>query len=320
MKFLFQKKYLPWILKIILTVLFLYFVNRTIPKEEFSSIVAALCWPTMVVAFLLSIAGLYFQVKRWEIILRFQEFFVGKQIPLKTILWGNLLAFITPGRIGELFRGLMVSKTRKADALFAVVIDKLFIIFTVLLFGLLGIVLLYWHYNLSISKEIKIFVIIAGIVCTGGVGILFSGKIINRNHTVVGQVLRLLKNIPRLLNPAGRRAMMYSMLAHLCLCLQSAILLNMFGAINLAKGIVSAALAYGVMPFLSFTIGNMGVREGALGFFLRYLNANHSSTLSLESIAFGTSISILAMNLLLPALGGLIWYFLDNDQTTTIQS
>ncbi len=320
MKKILGNKKLNWLLKIVFTLLFIFIVNRNV-LTKLDTIIHSLTWQHILVAFLFSLAGLFFQVKRWEIILRFQQFPVAWYIPWKTILWGNLLAFITPGRIGELFRGLTISNNRKADSLFAVIIDKLFIIFTVLFMGLLCILSLKWLLSTAISREITIFLITAFIVCTVGLVILLTGKVFDKKHAVSRYFNRILKNIPRLFNPAGRKALFYSFAAHICLICQTVTLLAMFGSDNILINCTAVGLAYGVMPFLSFTIGNMGVREGSFSFFLSYLGVTvNTGALSIGEISLGTSIIILIMNIVLPALIGLMWYLLDSPRAKIIKS
>jgi hypothetical protein len=64
-----------------------------------------------------------------------------------------------------------------------------------------------------------------------------------------------------------------------------------------------------VLLFFSFTIGNMGVREGSFNYFLSHLGIGVTTgAMSLTGVALGTSLIILIMNLVLPALAGLLWY------------
>lgn len=320
MKKILSNRVFHWLLRITFTLLFIYIVNRNV-LTKLGCITRCFTWQHMCTMVVFSFGGLYFQVKRWEIILRFQHFHLAQHVPWKTILWGNLLAFITPGRIGELFRGITITPDRKADSLFAVIIDKLFIIFTVLSVGLISILSMKWLLKATITAEMTLFLITAFVICTIGLIILLTGKVFDKKHIVTKILSRILKNIPRLFNPAGRKALFFSFAAHMCLICQTVTLLSMFGSGNMVINIVAVGLAYGVMPFFSFTIGNMGVREGAFSFFLTYLGAKvNAGSYAIESISLGTSIIILIMNIVLPAFIGLMWYLLDNPRSKIIKS
>ncbi len=317
MKITFKNKIVQWIIKIVFTALFVYIVNKNITPKDWNILLSYISWLPTLIALFLSLWGLFFQVKRWEIILRYQNFSVNNHIALKTILWGNFLAFVTPGRIGELFRALTLSENRKGDSLFAVIMDKLFIIFTVLIWGLFSIVSLKWFLQISIIKEVKIFILLALFICLITLFILSTKKVFNRKHVISRYFDNIFQNLPRLFSNAGKKALLYSFLAHLCLIGQSVTLLYMFGCTPILKTGTAVGLSYGVMPFLSFfTIGNMGVREGSFHFFLSYIGGDCvPKTPSIESICLGTSIMILLMNIILPACIGLIWYIFDDPKS-----
>ena len=314
MKKLLGNKTVSWLFKIIITVIFVFIVNKSITRNEIVVITGYLSIQHILFAVLFGFAGLFFQVKRWEIILRYQKFNVKGHVAWKTILWGNLLAFITPGRIGELFRGLKIEEGRKGDSLFAVIIDKLFIIMTVLLAGFLCVIFQLFILKVGITDKMKIFLVSAFILCVIGFALLSTGKVFDKSHAVSRYFNRILTNLPRLFTPAGKKALLYSFIAHFCLIAQTVTLLHMFGCGTFIINSIAIGQAYGIMPFLSFTIGNMGVREGSFYLFLTYLGAAcDTSMLSLKAASLGTSILILLMNIIVPAFVGLLWYLSDTS-------
>lgn len=305
---------LTFFFKIAITLIFIIIVNKSITRNELGNIAKYFSLNHIFAAAILSFTGLFFQVKRWEIILRYQKFSVRKYIAWKTILWGNLLAFITPGRIGELFRGLKISEDRKGDSLFAVIIDKLFIVMTVLLTGFFCVLFQMLFLKVGITDKMKIFLVLAFILCIIGFAILSTGRVFDKNHTVSQYFNKIITNLPRLFTQAGKKALLYSFIAHFCLICQTVILLLMFGCGTVIINIIAIGQAYGIMPFLSFTIGNMGIREGSFNFFLSYLGAPcNSSMLSIKVASLGTSVLILLMNIILPAFIGLLWYVFDTS-------
>lgn len=314
MKQLLSNRMITWGFKIVLTLLFLFIVNKSITSEELFVIARYITVYHIAFALILGLLGLFFQVKRWEIILKYQKFSVDNNLAWKTLLWGNLLAFITPGRFGELFRGIQISRQRRGDSLFAVIIDKLFIVTTVLFCGLLCIVLQKWLFAVGIDDKMKIFIFAACVVCVIALLLLTTGKVFNKKHAVPRYFNRVLESLPRLFTPAGKRALVYSCIAHLCLIFQTVVLLQMFGCGSVVANSIAIGQAYGLMPFLSFTIGNMGIREFSFKLFLVHLGVTcNSGNLTIGGAALGTSIIILIMNLVVPAFIGLVWYICDNS-------
>lgn len=315
MKKLLKNKYFSWVWKITITVLFVYFVNRQNTMSELKSVVEYFSVYSIIAALFFSVAAFYFQVKRWEIILRFQEFSVDNNIALKTLLWGNLLAFITPARFGELFRGIQISSGKKGDSLFAVVIDKLFIIITVLVTGFICVAFQISVLKKSVNSDMYVFLVVAFVICAIGIFILSTGKLFDEKHLITRCFNKILTHLPRVFMPAGKKAVLYSLGAHACLLIQTVILLRMFNCGTVFVDLLAVGMAYAIMPFLPSPIGNMGVREGSYTFFLTYLGAVCAKgTLTIAVVCLSTSILIFFMNLLLPAFIGMFWYYFDQGK------
>lgn len=311
---LINNKYVMWIFKIGITIVFIIVINHSITLDELKVIYNHLTVRHLSLALSFSLIGLYFQVKRWEIILRYHQFPLNNQIAWKTILWGNLLAFITPGRFGEIFRGIRITDKRKGDSLFAVVMDKLFIIVTILLFAFFALLIQMHFLNKSIAEEMKLFFYIAPFLCLIGLILLLTKRNSKRKAKLVIVFDRIFKHLPRLFTPAGRKATLYSFLAHICLLGQSVTLLLMFNCGTVFVNTIAVAQAYGIMLFLPLSIGNMGVREGSFSFCLTHLGAiGNNQIIAIDGASLGTSIIILLMNVIIPALTGLLWYLMDNQ-------
>jgi len=309
-----RNKVLSWTFKIAITLIFIIIVNKSVSGKELHVISEHLSLYHILIAIFFSITGLIFQVKRWEIILRYQKFQANSTVAWKTILWGNLLAFITPGRLGELFRGLKIAENRTGDSLFAVIIDKLFIVTTVLFTGFVCLLIQILFFNIPITFKMKLFLVLVLLMSAVGFVLLSTGRVFGKNHIVSRYFNTVLLNLPRLFTPAGRRALFYSFSAHLCLVFQTAVLFIMFGCGNPIINSAAAGEAYGLMLFLPFTIGNMGVREGSFHFFLSHLDVCcHNNLLSLKATSLGVSLLILIMNIIAPAFVGLLWYLFDSS-------
>jgi len=307
-----RNKILTWVFKIAVTLIFLFIVNRSVARDDLHLLPGHLSLYHILAAVFFSVTGLIFQVKRWEIILRFQQFQVSGAMAWKTILWGNLLAFITPGRLGELFRGLMISPQRKGDSLFAVIIDKLYIITTVLFTGFACLLIQLLFFRIPLTFKMTLFLSAALVISLAGFYLLSTGTVFNKNHVVSRYFNTVLSHLPRLFTPAGRRALYYSFLAQVSLVAQTAVLFLMFGCGSPVLNGTAAGEAYALMLFVPFTVGNMGVREGAFHLFLSHVNVCCAAgSVSLKATSLGVSLLILIMNIIAPALTGLLWYLFD---------
>ncbi|MBD3314316.1 MAG: hypothetical protein GF344_00890, partial [Chitinivibrionales bacterium] len=296
-----RSKGVRWTTRLFLTVLFVYFVNRSLSGREITVILESLRGIHVVGALLLGVGGLWCQAKRWEIILRYERFPVTSSTAWKTLLMGNLFAFVTPGRLGELFRGVGIEEGRKADAVFAVIVDKLFIVATVLLVGLATV---FWQ--AAVRGVAPPFRPVAPVGATIAVCLLAAPLIVRGPKRVYAKPViryaaRLVRMTPRAFSPAGRLALGCSLGAHLLLLCQTVLLLMMFGVSNAVDALLAAGQAYALMAIVPLFIGNMGIREYAYGLFLSRLGVSPAGAMDVKVAAFGASAAVLTVNLIVPA-------------------
>jgi hypothetical protein len=308
----FHNKQISVAVRIVLTALFFFIINKSISQADILSLSTAIKPQLLFVVFMLGVSGFYCQVIRWKYILKSRNLPFGGNIPLKTMLWGNFLGFLTPGRIGELLRGVSIDPSRKTDSVVAVVIDRIIAIFIVTFSGIICIIMqaVFLKKPLNRAEVICLGVLI---LITGAGTLVFklnwfkSMKPIQKGISI----LLALKNVLTF------RIALVSIFAHFFLILQTVILLRMLGATGWFTNCIVAGQAYMQMLFLPFSIANVGVREYSFGLYLAYLG-QHSQGYKVEVIAFGVSNFILFINIILPALAGLLWFFFDRNSSSTL--
>ncbi len=312
---IFKKKEISLLSKVIITLLFIYLINKTVSIEELKHLISLIKVPYILGVLFLSGLNLYLHVNRWIILLRYMELDYTKRSAWYSILWGTLLAFITPGRVGELFRGVGTVKGDGVDAMFGVILDKLFILSTVFVFGTLGALIQYFFLKTAVPDIIVKASIVISILGAILFIILYNGKMLSPNNKIALYFNKTVSGMHRLFRPAGLKTIAISIGAHFCLLLQSTILLMMFGCEGFFKLLISSSQGFGVLPFLSVSIGELGVREGAVTFFMENLNISCGNEISLKGAALGMSLIIVIVNLLLPSLVGLIWNLFRKNPT-----
>jgi uncharacterized membrane protein YbhN (UPF0104 family) len=294
-----------WPLKITVTVFVMYLVNQNLSKNQMPDLVNKINWPHVALAVFLGLTGLFFQARRWLIILRCKGIVINNTAAFRTILFGNLLAFITPGRAGEFFRGVGLPVHNKADTVYAVLVDKLFAGGFGLAFGMAGLALSVRTATLSAGSRMIV-------VCFGAtVLVLGTVALVIRKYPAA---LSAGRHFPRFTKQALGSVLLLSILTHLALCIQTSVLLDMFGSHAMAINMCASAQAYAFMQFLPFFIANMGIREYSFGLFLGEYHSMPVQALTLGAVAFGASMGILVINMILPALAGLIWWMLEKKR------
>lgn len=285
-------------LKILVTILALYLVNKNLTKGQMPELVNQLTWPHVALAVFLGFAGFYFQVLRWRIIVGWKGIVINEAAAFRTMLFGSLFAFVTPGRAGEFFRGVGLPVRKKTDTMYAVLIDKIFAGVTGFFFGITAMAV-----SMRTATMSSAHFILA--VCFGVAFIAAGILLVARKH-----LWKVWDG--RFSLQCTRRSLTYAVLlsiaAHVALCIQTAVLLDMFGSHAFLKNILAGAQAYAFMLFFPFFIANMGIREYSFGIFLGSYGLARFHNRAVGAIAFGASMGILCINMILPATAGLVWW------------
>jgi hypothetical protein len=298
-------------LKIAVTVLVIYLVNKSVGKNQMPRLFQCMSFGPVALSVLLGCAELLLQTKRWQMLLNIQGTTIDFKIGLRTMLWGCLLAFVTPGRSGEFLRGISIPARGKADPVFAVLIDKICSAIAALIFGAIAVVVSCRALAAHFLPQQSIVVWATAALAVATTIIIFCKPA----KAMVGAFFRSRPSLDlykkTLVKQAGATwapLVLVSVAAHLILLAQTAILLNMFGSGGLSIGISVAAQAYAFMLFVPIFIANMGLREYSFGLFLRQLSPGLGPMARISSIAFGASLCVLCINIVLPALAGLLWW------------
>jgi hypothetical protein len=307
----FNHKRYTWPLKVLVTSLFVYLVNKNLGYNRINLIEIRLEAFPCVLVFVAGAANFLFQVLRWKLVCDIYRTPIRGALAVKTMLYGNLLAFVTPGKAGELFRGVSIPGANKADAVIGVGFEKLCAGAMSIVMGVLAACFHSAWYGASGAHTVLFTgaaVLVAAALAIGtlkgkaykflvrsrkGDGALLAKKLVPKNDTV------------KLWGIAA-----YSFAAHCAVVFQTACLFVMFGSTNLIGGMICAFEAYALMIFFPFFIANMGIREYSFSLFLGKTGLPQTNAQGVGGIAILTSVSVLAINMVLPALAGLLWWLI----------
>jgi hypothetical protein len=310
---------LRWLLKIVITVLFAVMVNRGITREQLGILGDRLTGGWIVAACFTGLLSLLLQLLRWREILKIEGFGDSLMQAFRTFAWGHLLAFITPGRIGEFGRALALDPRRKADSVAAVVIDKTFAVLATAVCGAVGMAVQFCALGSQPPRRMTLCMLLfCGMVPLAFIAL----RIWVRQYAKTGRIGSIARRlhgtlllIPRFLSG---RIVIYSLTAQIALLVQTAMILSMFGTNSFFSSMVIAAEVYAFMLFLPFFIANIGLREYSFSMMFGSIQPVFHASLTVESVALGVSFLILVMNILVPAAMGLCIMIIDKKHRSTI--
>ena len=312
-----SKPPVKWAIRIAVTAVFVALVNKSIRASDILLLVHRIHFWPLCGAVIIGAGSFFFQILRWRLILRSHALPCSIMVSLKTLLRGCLLAFITPGRIGELFRAVHIDSKRHYATMVAVVEERSFAVITTVAAGILCIIAqavvstspLFIPLIIASIIFIAIFTVMMTEMISRGVLFKKSGRFPMYYDRVIEYLhrIRSLPFLPLALLSAG---------AHLLLLLQTALLFHMFGSGDIGRNIIAAGQAFSFMLLLPFFIANIGLREYAFSLFLARLSPDPGIVSEIGTIAFGVATFILFINLIFPALIGLLWMYTERNVLT----
>jgi hypothetical protein len=314
----FNRKRYTWPLKILVTALFVYLVNKNLGYGRIRLIEIHLALFPVILIFLAGAANFLFQVLRWQLVCGAYGMHISGVLAIKTMLFGNLLAFVTPGKSGELLRGMSIPGSKKADTVIAVGFEKVCAGVVTIAAGALAAVFHAARFGLS-AGQTAVFAGSAGLGLAAAILAVLAAKGGVHNLLVRFKKEKTALFAKRLVPKAGAAAFWgiaaYSVAAHLSLVCQTVLLFSMFGSSDISADIICAFEAYALMIFFPFFIANMGIREYSFGLFLGKADTARIAAPGAAGIAVLSSVSVLAINMVLPALAGLVWWLLASRKT-----
>ncbi|MBN1603220.1 MAG: flippase-like domain-containing protein [Chitinispirillaceae bacterium] len=287
-----------------ITILFIYLVNRSISAVEFGLLLRSLDPFAILTAVVLGGVAILTQAFRWYLISRNCSLNISWGTALKRLLWGNLLAFITPGSVGELFRSVDLCPSKKMVTIISTLADRIFGNIIVVFSALPVLFIQLFFMQRSISEILSAATVITSVLIVlffvlMKFNIQWYDKLPVKLAGTVSDFVVTLQSLDLSV------MMLLSLFHHMILVVQAAFLIQCFVNVSFFEGVMVAVLANTCMLFLPFAIANMGIREYSYSLFLSIAVIQESTTVSIPAIAFGVSSVLLIINNILPATAGL---------------
>jgi len=267
-------------------------------------------------AFALSFINVGLQYYKWKITCEHLLTDNNSRKILLSLFYGFAAGSFTPARVGEYFGRAMVFKNKTLlEVTVATLIDKLFPLMMVASIGTASSILfLHYYYHVSFYITASLFIVFFTLVYF--VAMLFINPEFWDNllfqklkkSVPLQKLFDKLKPLQTLDRKYSLQMVVISFLFYSCFLIQYALLVIGFSGNNNFFNYLWAGnlvmFAKTIIPPVSFA--ELGIREGASVFFLTYFGES-------QAAAFNASFFLFMINVLLPSLVGLIFFFRKND-------
>lgn len=304
------------IVKLIIAIGLIYYLVYHVNLKDIAAVFAKADYRFIILAFLLTFVNLALQYFKWKISCSAILKETNRKKILYSLFYGFAAGPFTPARVGEYFgRALEFKDKSMVSITVATLVDKVFLLIPITFFGSIGSILFlkdYYHVSsyVTVSLFVTIFVLyyfLIMLMLNTNIWHNFLTKRIEsskRFHKFYSEIL-LLKELD------GKfvvKMFSISVLFYSCFIIQYAILALGFSQHGSFIDFIWAGnmvmFAKTIIPQISF--GDLGVREGASIFFLTKMGQTSST-------GFDSGISLFGINVLLPAIIGLILLIKKNN-------
>jgi len=310
------KKILIPVVKIFIAFGLLYYLVSNIRISDIINAINEANFSLILITLALSFVNLYLQFYKWKITASTLLNENSNRKIFYSLFQGFSAAVFTPARIGEYFGRAIAFKDKSLlQITLATLIDKLFPLLIVAFFGsIASILFIHFYYEVSsyltVSLFIVLFVLFYFIVLLIFNKNFWDNFLFNRIQStkILSKYFDKISKLKNLDHRYSSKMIFISLLFYLCYLIQYVILVSAFShndnfidyfwAGNLLM------FSKTIIPPVSF--GELGIREGASVFFIQQFGEN-------ASVGFNASIFLFFINVLLPALVGLILIFRKND-------
>jgi glycosyltransferase 2 family protein len=277
-----------FILKLIVSIALLFFIFRFIGVENALVELKNVDMPFIFLALIFVVFEVFFKSVRWNTVVKVFNKGLGVVSAINYTLISRAFGIVTPGRIGEFIKAkYLKDKTNISylSSVMTVVIDKLFDIIVLVLFGLIGLSL-FWEIFVEFNYFIFAFVVYALVLI---LVFVFFDKVIKLLPKKFKNNLKGLK-IDRIFY---FKSMFLSMVIWLILGIEAFLILKALGVSVSFFLIIIVVPLMALSSLLPISIGGIGVREVVAIFFFSFIGieAEKSTVFSLlyMFISFGIS-------------------------------
>ena len=301
------KKRLFWILRAFITLLILVVLVKIIKVNEIKDAMLNADKTGVFIAAALLPLNLGIQIIKWGTLLRALKPSAGVLDVAGSLLVGFTLGIVTPGRIGEFGRAFAVRKAEPIQVAALSLIDKLFTLLCIGLFGGAAILLLP---GMVLQQELTLVITAAVVYAVGSTiavyialhpgfvrGILYSISLMLPKRDKMKAIIGCFDGLTK---QKARTVLILSVLFYFTFIMQFYILANSFGNLSFIDGIRGLPSIIFTKTFLPISIGGLGVGELASIRFLSIFKVEAAA-------AFNASLILFTINVLIPGMVGLLF-------------
>ncbi len=305
-----MRKILYFILKSVLTVFILYYIIDKIQVTSLKTEWYGISWFPLITGMVLTMPNVYIQHLKWKYLVRIIHPDLPNRQIFQSLMCGFSIGLVTPGRLGELGRGLYIHTDNHSPLIGLAIIDKMFSLIALALISVFGLIFL----NLmtgSVFELIEYFILVMVMLFIVLLMAMLAAPSVLRYFIRLFKravyTMPLYKKLFALVSAADHLkkkhaaiSLFYGVAFQCVIYIQFYWFLTSFTDANFFPVFLYTNLAMFLKSMLPIAVMDLGVREGAIIFFLGKMQVSSAA-------AFNASVLLFLSNVLLPGIIGLYY-------------
>lgn len=307
---LWKSKWL-FVLKIGITAGVIALIFNKIPLTEIHAEFKEVHWIPLMAGMAMTIPNIFIQYYKWRYLVRLLEMDISNAQIFSSLMCGFSIGLVTPGRLGELGKGVFIRSSFKTQLTGMAFLDK---ILSQWALAVLGVISLFYliEFKFSFSGFATTFFLILSIMFVLFLMVLvfqpsYLRRVIDISKRLAAKgpfserVSALISASDNFKKHHFMPSFYFSLTFQLIILFQLYLFLQAFTNMPWPDAMVAGASAMFVKSLLPVAVMDLGIREGAIIFFFGKYGIAASS-------AFNASIMLFLSNVLIPGIVGLYFF------------
>ncbi len=300
-----------FLIKILITAGIVWVIINKIPLTEIRAEFKDVRWLPLAAGMLMILPNIFIQYYKWRYLVRLLELNVPDLQVFASLMCGFSIGLVTPGRLGELGKGIFIRSQSKTQLTGMAILDKILSQWALAVLGI-GALFYLIEFKFNFSRYVTLVFLLISLLFVSLLLVLvfqpsYLRRIIDASKKLAARA-PFSERISSLISASDNfkkhhfmPSLYFSLIFQLIILFQLFLFLNAFSEMPWPDAMAAGASAMFVKSLLPVALMDLGIREGAVIFFFGKYGIPASA-------AFNASIMLFLSNVLIPGIAGLYFF------------
>lgn len=300
-----------FVVKILLTLGIIALIFNKIQLTEIRAEFKDVNWMPLAAGMIMTFPNIFVQYYKWRYLVRLLDPEISDSQIFTSLMCGFSIGLVTPGRLGEIGKGVFIRSQSKSQLTGMAILDKILSLWALAVLGVTSLFYLI-EFKFSFSSYITFIFLILSLLFVALLMVLvfqpsYLRRMIEWSRKMAAhapfreKIFSLISASDSFKKHHFMPSFYFSMIFQLIILFQLFLFINAFSGMEWEDAMAAGASAMFVKSLLPVAFMDLGIREGAVIFFFGKYGIPASA-------AFNASIMLFLSNVLIPGIVGLFFF------------